>query len=143
MTPGFIAVVKETVSVTSSNPSYKDGNVRFTTVTLNDLINKVCIRTPCFCFEICISGFSAKVTNGLDTFWVRKRKYLPHFWSDKGFKGTIVNRVLSLNLPFCWNVSFQEEDENNALMRYSPTNPHPYLTSQFLNTSFFYYILTV
>ena len=26
---------------------------------------------------------------------VEKRKYLPHYWSDKVFKGTVVHRVLS------------------------------------------------
>ena len=24
---------------------------------------------------------------------LKKRRYLPHYWSDKGFKGTVVNRA--------------------------------------------------
>ena len=30
----------------------------------------------------------------LNTFKTRKRKYLPHYWADKYFKGILVNRAL-------------------------------------------------
>ena len=34
-----------------------------------------------------------------NTFQAKKRRYLPHNWSDKGFKGTVVNRAwASLNV---------------------------------------------
>ena len=51
-------------------------------------------------------GFSSKVTcafrlqkdtsklTELDTFKPKKRQYLSHYWSDKGFKGTVVKRAL-------------------------------------------------
>ena len=34
-------------------------------------------------------------TSKLNTLRVRKRRYLPHFWLDNSFKGTVVNRAFS------------------------------------------------
>ena len=42
-----ICILKGTVSVISSDPPFKDGNVRFTTVTLKTLFNQVWIRYQC------------------------------------------------------------------------------------------------
>ena len=39
-----------------------------------------------------------KFTLNKTVFELEKRRYLPHFLSDKGFKGTVVNRALS-SLP--------------------------------------------
>ena len=91
-----------TVSVISSNPCCKDGNVRFTTVSLKALSNQVWIRNRCYFFFNC--GFSTEVTCNFyggkelsesNTFkpkkstvsphyWADKVQYLPHYWSDKG-----------------------------------------------------------
>ena len=59
-----------------------------------------------FKMNIFTCGFSANVTfaflvyekrwrnSEINSFRVRKRRYLPHFWSDKGFKGIVGNRTM-------------------------------------------------
>ena len=34
-----------------------------------------------------------KILSTLNTFQARKRTYIPHYWSDKVFFGTVVNRA--------------------------------------------------
>ena len=99
--------IKGTVSVISSNHPCKDGNVRFTTVPLKSS-DQVWNRYPRFFSNWLFShlwvlnksyncAFFAyrKKEEIFRTFRVRIQSYRSHFWSDKGFKGNVVNRALS------------------------------------------------
>jgi len=45
----------------------------------------------------CLQETMEKLTE-INTFWIRKTTFFPHFWSDQCFKGTVVNRAfLSLH----------------------------------------------
>ena len=99
--------LKRTVSIILSDSSCKDGNALFTTVPLKALSDQVWIKYPWFfnyLFSFAVSlqkwlvHFLFIRSNGeiirIQLYSRQKRWYLPHFLSDKGFKGTVVNRVL-------------------------------------------------
>ena len=51
-----------------------------------------------FLWKLIICGFSTKVQMAhfyLILLNLEKRQYLPHYWSDKGLKGTLVTRAVS------------------------------------------------
>jgi len=99
---------KGNISVILSDPWWKDGNTGLTTVPLKALYH-VWIRTPYFVLEHSSLSFVDSLQKWLAHFlhirktgeiiriWhflSEKRRYLPHYWLDSGFKGTIVNRAL-------------------------------------------------
>ena len=99
--------LKRTVSIILSDSSCKDDNALFTTVPLKALSDQVWIKYPWFfnyLFSFAVSlqkwlvHFLFIRSNGeiirIQLYSRQKRWYLPHFLSDKGFKGTVVNRVL-------------------------------------------------
>ena len=71
-------------------------------------MNKISMLFCSFTMFIIICEFSVKVactfllynkkqwrnSQKLTLFEYRKQLYLPHFWSDQGFKGTVVNQAL-------------------------------------------------
>ena len=92
----FILVLEGTVSVVSSDLPCKDDNAQFSTVPLKACFDQVLIRSACFSLFklfIFICGFSTKGTFAFvynKKIWSQKIwGYLPHFWSDSGFKGTV------------------------------------------------------
>ena len=47
---------------------------------------------------LCASETRKKIDRTLNIFQDRKRLYLPHCYSDKGWKGTVVNRTVTLQI---------------------------------------------
>ena len=104
--------VKRTVSVISSAPPCKDDNAQFTTVPFKTLFWKKCWRYRCFhqifppllsVRKKCASHFLRETA--IENKQKPKHGYLIHTWSDKAFKGTVVNQALpswhggSLKIP--------------------------------------------
>ena len=98
----FLNFLKGTVSVISSHPPWKDGNARFTTVTLKASSVQEWIRYPCFCFFklfIFICDFSVKVTCAFLAFKIRNGEIIrvKHFSSNKIFQ--ILDQIKVSRVP--------------------------------------------
>ena len=116
-----LQLLKGPESVILSHPPWKDDNARFTTVPFKALPDQEWVKCQFLTLLQLISlnyGFSTKVTCAFllqkDTLSeliflnLEIGQYFPNFWSDKGFKGTGVSRVLIfLNPSFpSYTVSF-------------------------------------
>ena len=91
------------------NPTCKDVNARFTTVPLRALSNHVLIRhinvynlknrlfSMAVSLQKCIEHFHIQELSELNTFKPLKTttSSTHGYWSDKGFKNTVVNRALT------------------------------------------------
>ena len=79
--------------------------------TLEDFFRTVWIRYLCFVSSNCLFSLAGSMQQWLPHFKIEKVRYLTHFLSDEGFKGTVVNRTLSslnyrsldfsLTVPLC------------------------------------------
>ena len=85
----IFSFLKGTVSVISSDTPDKDGNARFTTVTLKALSVQV---------WMCINVYNFENWLLITVVSLQKKPRIKHFvthWLDKVFNGTIVNQALS------------------------------------------------
>ena len=104
-------LITGTVSIIFRDPPCKDGNVRFTIVSLKAFSNELWILYYVYNFENWLFSIVGSIQKWLEPFCSRikyrsyknftllnleKLQYLSYYWSDKGFKGTVVNRTLSL-----------------------------------------------
>ena len=124
----FRLLLKGTVSVFASDPPCKDGTVSVHNVTLERyrlffwlekcliLIISPLLHISHKCVQV---TFPEKLQMKLNSLKKQKHKYLIHIWSDKAFKGTVVNRAL---LSLLWRVTW-----NYALKFLQEINPFWYL----------------
>ena len=89
------------VSAISNNPLCKDDSTWFRMLPLKALGFQVWIRYQYVKFEnwLFLIGVLHKWLSNFTTekhiiFKPKKRQYLPHYWSDKGFNRTVLNQVL-------------------------------------------------